>query len=88
MRVVFRGFANTTRAAGIQPAALFYCLPPVAPVRNCEERSVMMMGFGSVEIALAFWLSIGSAALCVVYGIVNWNNTGAEAGKTVHEEDA
>eukprot|EP00831_Metopus_contortus_P014060 TRINITY_DN15786_c0_g1_i1.p4 TRINITY_DN15786_c0_g1~~TRINITY_DN15786_c0_g1_i1.p4 ORF type:complete len:224 (-),score=55.05 TRINITY_DN15786_c0_g1_i1:1172-1843(-) len=47
----------------------------------------MMMGFGSVEIALAFWLSIGSAALCVVYGIVNWNNTGAQAGTAKHEED-
>jgi len=36
----------------------------------------MMLGFGSVEIALAFWLSIASAVLCVVYGIVNWNNSG------------
>ncbi|MFH1915197.1 MAG: symporter small accessory protein [Pseudomonadota bacterium] len=48
----------------------------------------MMMGLGSVEIALAFWLSIGSAVLCVVYGIVNWNNKGAEPGRTVPEEDA
>lgn len=38
----------------------------------------MMLGFGSVEIALAFWLSIASAVLCVVYGIVNWNKTGDE----------
>jgi len=38
----------------------------------------MMLGFGSVEIALAFWLSIGSAILCVVYGIVNWNETGSK----------
>lgn len=38
----------------------------------------MMLGFGSVEIALAFWLSIASTILCVVYGIVNWNNKGGE----------
>lgn len=44
----------------------------------------MMLGFGSVEIALAFWLSIASAALCVVYGIVNWNETGDDRS----EEDA
>ncbi|WP_277872925.1 symporter small accessory protein [Pseudodesulfovibrio cashew] len=36
----------------------------------------MMLGFGSVEIALAFWLSIASTLLCVVYGIVNWNKGG------------
>ena len=38
----------------------------------------MMLGLGSVEIALAFWLSLGATALCVVYGIVNWNNKGAK----------
>ena len=38
----------------------------------------MMLGFGSVEIALAFWLSIGSTVLCVIYGIVNWNKTGTK----------
>ncbi|WP_407681394.1 symporter small accessory protein [Pseudodesulfovibrio profundus] len=44
----------------------------------------MMLGLGSVEIALAFWLSIASALLCVVYGIVNWNNTGkSDSGEDV-----
>lgn len=38
----------------------------------------MMLGLGSVEIALAFWLSVGATVLCVVYGIVNWNNKGAD----------
>lgn len=48
----------------------------------------MMLGLGSLEIALAFWLSIGAAVLCVVYGIVNWNETG-ESGKGNHSgEDA
>ncbi|MFO7816088.1 MAG: symporter small accessory protein [Thermodesulfobacteriota bacterium] len=35
-----------------------------------------MLGLGSIGAALAFWLSIAAAALCVVYGIVNWNNKG------------
>ena len=48
----------------------------------------MMLGFGSVEIALAFWLSIGATVLCVVYGIVNWNNTGENIQKTESGEDA
>jgi hypothetical protein len=48
----------------------------------------MMLGFGSVEIALAFWLSIGATILCVVYGIVNWNNTGETTEKKQSGEDA
>ncbi len=48
----------------------------------------MMLGLGSVEIALAFWLSIGATALCVVYGIVNWNNSGNTAETKKSGEDA
>lgn len=40
---------------------------------------MFMLGLGSVEIALAFWLSIGATLLCVVYGIVNWNNSGSKS---------
>ena len=32
-----------------------------------------MLGLGSAEMALAYWLCIAASALCVVYGIVNWN---------------
>ncbi len=35
-----------------------------------------MIGLGSIGAALAFWLSIGAAALCVVYGLLSWNNEG------------
>ncbi|WP_243546447.1 symporter small accessory protein [Pseudodesulfovibrio tunisiensis] len=35
-----------------------------------------MMGFESVEIATAFWLCLAATALCVAYGIRNWNNSG------------
>lgn len=48
----------------------------------------MMLGLGSVEIALAFWLSIGATLICVIYGIVNWNKSGKEAGKRIPGEDA
>jgi len=39
-----------------------------------------MLGFGSLEIALAFWMSIGATVLCVVYGIVKWNDAGDASG--------
>lgn len=37
-----------------------------------------MLGLGSVEIALVYWLCLAAAALCVVYGIVNWNERGSD----------
>ena len=33
----------------------------------------MVLGIESPSVWLAVVLSLGSAALCVVYGIVNWN---------------
>lgn len=36
----------------------------------------MMLGLGSVEIALAFWLVIFGAAVCIGYGGVKWNQDG------------
>jgi hypothetical protein len=35
-----------------------------------------MLGLGSWEAALAFWLCILSAIGCVAYGYINWNNNG------------
>lgn len=35
-----------------------------------------MLGFGSTEIALAYILCVAAAALCVVYGALNWNKKG------------
>ncbi|UZP67328.1 hypothetical protein N1030_17290 [Desulfovibrio mangrovi] len=35
-----------------------------------------MLGLGSWDTALAFWLCIISAIGCVAYGFINWNNTG------------
>lgn len=32
-----------------------------------------MLGLPDTSIWLAYILSIGSAVLCIVYGIINWN---------------
>lgn len=38
-----------------------------------------MLGFASLEIALAFWMCIAATALCVLYGIVKWNDAGEKS---------
>lgn len=35
-----------------------------------------MLGIASTELALAYLLSIGAAVLCLVYGIVKYNDSG------------
>ncbi len=35
-----------------------------------------MLGLGSWDTALAFWLCILSAGLCVAYGLIKWNDAG------------
>ena len=32
-----------------------------------------MLGFEDKWVALVYWLCIGSALLCLVYGLINWN---------------
>jgi hypothetical protein len=32
-----------------------------------------MLGFGDLGVALAFLTTLGSAILCVVYGLARWN---------------
>ena len=34
-----------------------------------------MLGLDDPGVILAYLLSIGGAVLCVVYGVLNWNNT-------------
>lgn len=43
-------------------------------------REFFMLGMGSGEMALAWWLSVLSAAFCVVWGAINWNRGGGEEG--------
>ncbi len=35
-----------------------------------------MLGFGSLEVALAYWACLAASALCVVFGALNWNKRG------------
>ncbi len=39
-----------------------------------------MLGMGSGEMALAYWLSILSAVFCVAWGALNWNRGGEGEG--------
>ncbi|MFW6415638.1 MAG: symporter small accessory protein [Thermodesulfobacteriota bacterium] len=36
-----------------------------------------MLGLGSLETALAFWLCIVATLVCVIYGAINWNKEGS-----------
>ena len=35
-----------------------------------------MLGIASPELALAYILCIAASVLCIIYGIVKWNDTG------------
>lgn len=35
-----------------------------------------MLGIASPELALAFILCLAASALCIIYGIIKWNDTG------------
>jgi len=37
-----------------------------------------MFGLGDLGVSLAFLLTLGSAALCAVYGFINWNKPSPE----------
>jgi hypothetical protein len=43
-----------------------------------------MLGLGSAEMALAYILCILATVLCVIYGIVKWNDAG-KYGELVEE---
>lgn len=48
----------------------------------------MMLGLGSVEIALAFWLVILSSLLCIGYGVIKWNSGGEEDAVDPERDEA
>jgi hypothetical protein len=35
-----------------------------------------MLGFGDLGVTLAFLVTVGSALLCVVYGVRHWHDDG------------
>jgi hypothetical protein len=43
-----------------------------------------MLGFADGGVAAAFLLSVASAALCVVYGLLKWNEDEAPLPAPVH----
>ena len=47
-----------------------------------------MFGLGDLGVSLAFLLTLGSAALCAVYGFINWNkpSTDEEIAEIAEEE--
>ena len=48
-----------------------------------------MLGLGDWGVSLAFVLTLCSAALCAVYGCLNWNNPApAEEAREIAEEEA
>lgn len=48
-----------------------------------------MFGLGDLGVGLAFVLTLGSAALCAVYGFLNWNKPApAEEAREIAEEEA
>ncbi len=49
-------------------------------------KEVHMLGLGDFWVSFIFILTILSAALCVVYGIRNWNKEGAISEQEVREE--
>ena len=51
----------------------------------------MLLGLGSIETALPYWLCLISTAGCVLYGILNWNNAGepdAEPVQVIAQDSA
>jgi hypothetical protein len=48
-----------------------------------------MLGLGDWGVSLAFILTLASAALCAIYGFVNWNKPGPEEEiREIAEEEA
>ncbi len=45
-----------------------------------------MLGFGDVWVFLGYALTVGAAALCVVYGIMNWNKPKENEPNEIREE--
>ncbi len=48
-----------------------------------------MLGLGDWGVASAYLLTLGSAALCALYGVANWNKPGQiEEAREIAEEEA
>ena len=45
-----------------------------------------MFGLGDIWVSLAFVLSILSVAVCVIYGVINWNKGQDSEMQQINEE--
>lgn len=61
---------------------------PVAPRAAGTKETRKMLGFQDAGTALAYFLTIGAALFCVVYGIANWNKPAPEEEKRELAEEA
>lgn len=43
-----------------------------------------MLGFGDLGVTLAFLATLGSTVLCVVYGLLHWNDDDTPLPRPVH----
>ena len=43
-----------------------------------------MLGFGDLGVTLAFLATLASAALCVVYGLLHWDDDDTPLPRPVH----
>jgi hypothetical protein len=43
-----------------------------------------MSGLGDLGVTLAFLVTLASAALCVIYGLLRWNQDDAPMPQAVH----
>ena len=48
-----------------------------------NKETTMLLGLGSIETALPYWLCLISTIGCIVYGVLNWNNAGEPDTVTV-----
>ena len=48
-----------------------------------------MLGLGDFGVSLAYVLTLGATAVCVIYGCINWNKPAPEAvAQEIAEEEA
>ena len=57
--------------------------------QSVNKKGSDMLGLGDWGVSLAYWMTLGSTALCAVYGFMNWNKPDqAEESREIAEEEA
>lgn len=45
-----------------------------------------MLGFSSISIFLAYFLTVVASLTCIIYGVINWNKGGDPDDKEIQQE--